>query len=115
MSLVNVATQGQPSQFHGWQDPGDSTEHEPLESKRVCDQLLSENTGRVWQLTLLIPALERQRKVDLHEFEVSLVYRANSRTARAVTQRNTVSNYSSNNKNKRFKVEQGFLGSSKLA
>jgi len=34
----------------------------------------------------LILALRRQRQVDLYEFEVSLVYKASSRTARA-TQR----------------------------
>ena len=37
----------------------------------------------------LIPALRRQRQVDLCEFEASLVYRVSSRTARA-TQRNPV-------------------------
>jgi hypothetical protein len=37
----------------------------------------------------LIPALRRQRQVDLCEFEASLVYTASSRTAR-VTQRNSV-------------------------
>ena len=39
----------------------------------------------------LIPALERQKQVDIYEFKASLVYRASSRTARAVTQRNPVS------------------------
>ena len=38
----------------------------------------------------MIPALERQRQVGLHELKASLVYRASSRTARA-TQRNPVS------------------------
>jgi hypothetical protein len=38
----------------------------------------------------LIPALGRQREVDLYEFKASLVYRANSRTVRDVTQRNLV-------------------------
>jgi hypothetical protein len=37
----------------------------------------------VW-LTTLILALRRQRQVDLYEFEASLVYKVNSRTARAV-------------------------------
>jgi hypothetical protein len=37
--------------------------------------------------TPLIPALGRQRQVDLCEFEASLVYRMSSRTARAI-QRN---------------------------
>ena len=36
-------------------------------------------------------ALGRQRQVDLYEFEVILVYKVSSRTARAVTQRNPVS------------------------
>ena len=43
-----------------------------------------------WWCTPLIPALSKQRKVDLCEFETSLVYRASSRTARA-TQRSPVS------------------------
>ena len=34
----------------------------------------------------LIPALEKQRQVDLYELEASLVYKASSRTAGAVTQ-----------------------------
>jgi hypothetical protein len=38
----------------------------------------------------LIPALGRQRQVDLYEFEDSLVYRVSSRPARS-TQRNPVS------------------------
>ena len=38
----------------------------------------------------LIPALGRQRQADLCELEASLVYRANSRIARAITQRNPV-------------------------
>ena len=41
--------------------------------------------------TLLIPALRRQKPVDLWEFKASLVYRASFRAARAVTQRNPVS------------------------
>jgi hypothetical protein len=40
----------------------------------------------------LIPALRMQRQVDLCEFEASLVYRASSKTAWAVTQSNPVSN-----------------------
>ena len=40
---------------------------------------------------LLIPALGRQRQVDLRDFEASLVYRASSRTARTI-QRDPVSN-----------------------
>ena len=38
----------------------------------------------------LIPAEERQKQVDLCEFEVNLVYTASSRTAKT-TQRNPVS------------------------
>ena len=48
----------------------------------------------------LIPALGRQRKADLCEFETSVVYRASSRTVKTVTQRNPVSkNQSINNNN----------------
>ena len=46
-------------------------------------------TGLWWSMPL-IPALGRQRQVDLCEFKSNLVYRVSSRTARAVTQRNPV-------------------------
>ena len=36
------------------------------------------------------PALERQRRAVLCQFEASLVYRVRSRTARIVRQRNSV-------------------------
>ena len=39
----------------------------------------------------LMPALGRQRQVDLCEFHDSLVYRESSRMAMVVTQRNLVS------------------------
>ena len=45
---------------------------------------------------LLISAPKGQRQVDFHEFEASLVYKVSSRTARAVTQRNSVSNKQTN-------------------
>lgn len=38
-----------------------------------------------------IPALERQRHMDLYEIEDSLISRANSKTDRAGMQRNSVS------------------------
>ena len=47
----------------------------------------------------LIPALERQRQVDLYEFEASLVYTVSFRTVRAVTQRNPVSKHKTTTKN----------------
>ena len=47
----------------------------------------------------LIPALGRQRQMDLYECEDSLVYRVSSRTARA-TQRKPVSKKQSNRKSK---------------
>ena len=61
--------------------------------------------ARCWCAPLipLIPALGRKRQVDLCEFETSLVYRASSRTAGTVTQRNPVSN---KNKNKKQKKEE---------
>jgi hypothetical protein len=54
-------------------------------------EILKRNTARKWQLghTPSIPALGRQRQVDLCEFKVSLVYRASSQAARA-TQTNSV-------------------------
>ena len=39
----------------------------------------------------LIPALGKQKQADLCEFKTSLVYKENSRTASAVTQKNAVS------------------------
>ena len=44
----------------------------------------------MWWCTSLIPALRRQRQMDLCEFKTNLVNRASSRTARDVTQRNPV-------------------------
>ena len=48
------------------------------------------NRSRQWWCTPLIPALRRQRPVNLWEFESSLVYKVSSRLARA-KQRNPVS------------------------
>ena len=48
----------------------------------------------LWWRTLLIPALRRQRQVDLYEFKASLVYRASSRTGPKGTQRSPVSEIS---------------------
>ena len=42
--------------------------------------------GRWWR-TPLIPALGRQRQVDLYEFETSLIYRASSRTGTKTTEK----------------------------
>jgi len=39
-----------------------------------------------------IPALERQRQVDLYEFEASLVYRVSSRTTKATWRNPTLKN-----------------------
>jgi hypothetical protein len=44
-------------------------------------------SGQTWWCTPLIPALGRQRQVDLCEFEASLLYKVSYRTARA-TQKN---------------------------
>jgi hypothetical protein len=51
----------------------------------------------------LISALREQRQEALCEFKVNLVYRANSRTARA-THRNLVSNKAKQNKTKQNKT-----------
>jgi hypothetical protein len=47
----------------------------------------------------LIPARRRQKQADLYAFQVSLVYRESSRTARATTQRD----FGSKKKKKRKK------------
>ena len=47
----------------------------------------------------LIPALGRQRQVDVCEFKASLVYKMGPRTARAVTQGNPVSKNQPNKQN----------------
>ena len=39
---------------------------------------------------LLITTFRRKRQADLREFEASLVYKVNSRTSRAATQRSPV-------------------------
>jgi hypothetical protein len=42
-----------------------------------------------WQYTPLIPALERQKPLDFCEFETSLVYIVNSRTAQSTQRKHT--------------------------
>jgi hypothetical protein len=59
----------------------------------VCfENRSSKRETHSWMLrcTPLIPALRRQRQVDLCEFEASLVYKVSTRTAMA-TQRNPIS------------------------
>ena len=55
--------------------------------------------------TPLIEALGRQKQVDLCEFEVSLVCRVNSRTSRAVTQRDPGSKRKKEREKKRERSE----------
>ena len=67
----------------------------------ICNENLLEFTNKVlanrlkchiawqWWYTLLIPALRRQKSRWISEFEASLVYRASSKTPRAI-QRNPV-------------------------
>lgn len=40
----------------------------------------SENTGWVWWLAPLIPACEKQRLTELHEFKDRVVYRVSFRS-----------------------------------
>ena len=47
------------------------------------DTVKRNNRGQAWWHKNLIPALRKQRQVDLCECEASLVYIASSRTARA--------------------------------
>ena len=55
--------------------------------------------GWVWWCITLIPALRRQTKSDLPEFQANLIYRVGFRTARVVTQRNSVWNNKMKNQN----------------
>ena len=62
----------------------------------------------------LIPALSRQKQVDLCEFKTSLVYRVSSRTAKTASQRSLVSknktkNRKQNKQTKRLKAEMFIL------
>ena len=74
-------------------------------------QVLCKNKthARQWWCTFLIPALGRERQTDLSELEASLIYKASSRTARTVTQRNPVSK-----NQQKFKDNFGYLVSSGL-
>ena len=45
----------------------------------------------------VIPALRRQRQVDPHEFEASLVYRASSRTGYKATEKPCLKKNQNNN------------------
>ena len=51
--------------------------------KNICGQ-------SVMVLTFNLSTWEAEKQTDLCEFKTSVVYRASSRTARAVTQRNPV-------------------------
>ena len=56
---------------------------------RIPSEILSQKTKDTvwWWCTPLIPALGRQRQVDLCEFEVSLVYRVSFRTGLKATEK----------------------------
>ena len=61
--------------------------------------------GRWWR-TPLIPALGRQRQVDLCEFEASLVSRASARIGSKATQRNPVSKKQTNKQTNKQRAER---------
>ena len=67
----------------------------------------------------LIPALGRQRQVNLCEFEDSLVYRVNSRTARTLHRENlsqkTKNNKQKNKKRKKTGLTIAWLPSNSLS
>ena len=58
----------------------------------------------VWY-TSLIPALGRQRQVDLREFKASLVYRMSSRTDSKATEKPCLEKKQTNKKKKKKKKE----------
>ena len=60
--------------------------------------MIKKSNGQ-WVYTPSIPALRRQRQVDLYEFEARLVYKEIFRTASVVTQRNHVLGKEKINKN----------------
>ena len=57
----------------------------------TISQILGLSSVFRWWFTLLVPALGRQRQVILCEFEARLVYKAKSRTPRALLHRKTLS------------------------
>ena len=65
-----------------------------------------------WWYTPLIPALGRQRHVDLCEFETNLVYRVSSMTVRAVTQKNPI--LKNNKTNKQIKILEMVAANSRV-
>lgn len=71
-------------------------------TRHRCEQMrpFPSTTGSRWWCTPSVPALGRQRLVDLCEFEASLVNRASSRIARAM-QRNPVSKNQKKKKKKK--------------
>ena len=66
--------------------------------------LVNKRSSSQWWCAPLIPALRRQRQVNLCEFEASLVYRTSSRTAKTVTQRNPVSKERRERKKERWPI-----------
>jgi hypothetical protein len=51
--------------------------------KKVGEVIFQKKRDWTWWHTPLIPALQRQRQVDLCDFEANLVYSISSRTSRA--------------------------------
>ena len=108
VSAINTCQVQQPSK------PDPQARTKPVEiylllshcnTARIQSHSLKSRKGepRQWRRTPLVPALGRQRQVDLCQFEASLIYRGSSRTARA-TQRNLVSK-NKNNKTKKKSIK----------
>ena len=77
---------------------------EGLTSKKSSGKKQSNSAKHCWLLSL-IPALGRQKQVDLSEFKARLFYKMSSRISKA-TKRNPVSENQKRKKEKKEKIDR---------